>query len=110
MKKLTWKKLQVKGQQKFSARLSLPGSTNNYYKDISTMAYRSNDKITVNLMDSALVNVTCDREILNKEAINDGDIFNEAGILADGGNVNLIFEFKYPFKASSMFIKRTLPS
>jgi hypothetical protein len=110
MKKLTWKKFQVKGAQKFSASLSLPGNTNDYYKDIRTMAYRSDDRILENLMDSALVKVSCDKEIRNKKEICDGDIVTEACILADGGNVNLIFEFKYPFEASSMFIKRTWPS
>jgi len=110
MKKLTYKKLLVQGTQHFSFKLSLPGSTNDFYKYVRTMAFRSNDLKFENRMDSAMVGVTCNKEILNKEAIYDGDIVTEAGIRAEGGDVSLLFKFKNPFEASSMFIKRTWPS
>ena len=110
MKKLTYKKLQFKGPQKLSAVLSKPGNNLDYYKDIRVLAFRSNDLEIKNPMDSALVNVSCDKEIINKEALFDADIVTEARVLADEGKVTLTFEFKYPFKASSIFIKRAWPS
>ena len=110
MKKLTWKKIQVKGPQKFSAHLEKPGSNMDYYKDVRIMAYPGNSPEIINFMDSALAGVTCDREIVNKEALYDTDIVTEARIKADGGRVNLIFEFKNPFEASNIFIKRAWPS
>lgn len=110
MKKLTYKKLRVKGRQRFSAPLNTPGHTGDYYRDVSILAYPTADPEFFNEMAPAIQSVSCDKEILNREAICDGDLVTEASILADGGNVTLLLEFKHPIEARSVFLKRTWPS
>jgi hypothetical protein len=109
MKKLTYKKLQLNGPQKFDAIIDTPGTIENYYKDVRILAYPSNDRDTNDLIASIIKEISCNKEILNKELICDGDALTEARILADGGEVKLLFEFNQSLETHSMFIKRTWP-
>ncbi len=110
MKKLTYRKIQVKGSRKFSSDLDCPATISDYYKDVCILAFPADNLDHQNLIDSVVANFSCDKEILDKESVYDGDIVSEARILTDGGDVTFLFEFGQSFDAHSIFFKRTWPS
>lgn len=96
MKKLIYGKVRVKGPQKFSGSLPRPVGFDGYYRDVVILAYPQHDQ-GPSRMRTALAEISCDNEILNKELIADENIITEAEITVRTDPVSLTFEFQSPF-------------
>ena len=77
MKKLTYKMIHVKGPVNYSDILPVPANINEYYKDVRVLAFPDNGPGLGDKVKYTLKNISCDHEIINPDAIIDGDLLTE---------------------------------